>query len=55
MPPSDTPPAPTVMCGRRHQHSSRQQAVECDQRRAIREKMKRENTKLEEMMHEGKA
>jgi hypothetical protein len=55
MPASDKPLPPAVMCGRRHQHSSRQQAVECDQRRAIREKMKRENTKLEEMMHEGKA
>ncbi len=46
MPASDKPLPPAVMCGRRHQHSSRQQAVECDQR---------EKTKLEEMMHEGKA
>jgi hypothetical protein len=55
MPPSDKPSAPAVMCGRRHQHSSRQQAVECDQRRAIREKMKREKTKLEEMKREDEA
>jgi hypothetical protein len=55
MPASDKPLPPAVMCGRRHQHSSRQQAVECDQRHARRDALKREKTKLEEMMHEGKA
>ncbi len=55
MPPSDKPSAPAVMCGRRHQHSSRQQAVECDQRHARRVALKRAKTKPEEMKREDEA